>query len=349
MTKQPIIYSEEVIAIVPARSGSKSVPHKNIKLFAGKPLLAHSIKQALDTKIVSRVFLSTDSEDYANVGREHGALVPFLRPAEISGDASTDLECFTHALEWLIENEGRVPRLIIHLRPTCPNRTSDDIARAVQLLEIHPNWDSVRSVVSSPETPFKMWYRLESGELKSIINCDIKEAHSSPRQFLPQTYLPNGNVDVIRTRTILEMKSIAGNRVGSMLMNELHDIDTPEQFAAAEKCYMWQGGVPVGKTFVFDIDGVIATIVPTIDYSLAGPMTENIQRLNRLYDAGNTIILFTARGTMTGINWAEVTQKQMSDWGVKYHRLQFGKPAADYYIDDKMMGLDTLADLDKVT
>lgn len=110
----------------------------------------------------------------------------------------------------------------------------------------------------------------------------------------------------------------------------------------------WTQGLPVDKTFVFDIDGVIATIVLTNDYALAGPMIENIRRLNRLYDAGNTIILFTARGTVTGINWTDVTKKQMSDWGVKYHRLQFGKPAADYYIDDKMISLDTLAQFDKI-
>jgi hypothetical protein len=117
----------------------------------------------------------------------------------------------------------------------------------------------------------------------------------------------------------------------------------------AENSTPWANGFPSGKTFVFDIDGVIATIVPTIDYALAGPMVENIKRLNRLYDAGNTIVLFTARGTVTGINWTEVTQKQMSDWGVRYHRLQFGKPAADYYIDDKMIGFDTLAALDKIS
>ena len=123
---------------------------------------------------------------------------------------------------------------------------------------------------------------------------------------------------------------------------------TPTHSHSSDGLAPWSHGLPTGKTFVFDIDGVLATIVPTNDYALAGPMVENIKRLNRLYDAGNTIVLFTARGTVTGINWSEVTQKQMSDWGVKYHRLHFGKPAADYYIDDKMVGLNTLAQLDKV-
>ena len=348
MANKPIVYSDEIIAIVPARSGSKSVSNKNIKMFAGKPLMAHSINQARESGLVSRVLLSTDSEEYAKIGRQFGAYVPFLRPANISGDQSTDLECFTHALNWLLENEGKVPKIIIHLRPTCPNRTSSDITQGVQLLQSHPEWDSLRSVVRSPETPFKMWFRQENGELSPVVECKLKEAHSSPRQFLPSTYLPNGNVDVIRSRTILEMGLIAGKRVGSMLMSELHDIDTHEQFTEAEKCFIWSNGIPTGKTFVFDIDGVIATIVPISDYALAGPITENIRRVNRLYDAGNTIVLFTARGTVTGINWTDVTNKQMMEWGVKHHRLQLGKPAADYYIDDKMIGLDTLAQLDKI-
>ncbi|NBP90423.1 acylneuraminate cytidylyltransferase [bacterium] len=343
-----MVYSDEILAIVPARSGSKSVPHKNIKMFAGKPLMAHSINQALESGIVSRVLLSTDSEEYARIGREFGAYVPFLRPASISGDNSTDLECFIHALEWLLKNEGKVPKLLIHLRPTCPNRKPSDIVKAVRLLENNPQWESIRSVVPSPDTPFKMWYRCDDGELKPVVESSIKEAHSSPRQFLPPTYLPNGNVDVIRTRTILEKGLIAGSCVGSMLMSELHDIDTHEQFAEAEQSFIWANGIPSNKTFVFDIDGVIASIVPTIDYALAGPITENISRVNRLYDAGNKIILFTARGTVTGINWSDITKKQMAEWGVKYHQLLFGKPASDYYIDDKMISLDTLAQLDKV-
>jgi len=348
MIEKPLVYSDEILAIVPARSGSKSVPHKNIKMFAGKPLMTHSIRQAIDSGVVSRVLLSTDSEEYAAIGRQHGAIAPFLRPAEISGDASTDFECFTHALHWLLEHEGKVPRIIVHVRPTCPNRRVGDIARAVRLLEEHPEWDSVRSVVSSPDTPFKMWYRRDDGELSPVVECGIKEAHSSPRQYLPRTYLPNGNVDVIRSRTILEQGLVAGRRVGSMLMDELHDIDTQEQFADAEKAFIWVNGVPTGKTFVVDIDGVLATIVASNDYALAGPIPENIRRVNRLHDAGNTIVLFTARGTVTGIDWGDTTRRQLSAWGLKYHRLLFGKPAADYYVDDKMITLEALASLDSV-
>lgn len=341
-------YTDEVLAIVPARSGSKSVPHKNIRTFAGKPLLAHSVEQALASGVVNRVLLSTDSPEYAEIGRRHGAVAPFLRPPEISGDASTDLECFQHALGWLAEHEDAVPGTIVHLRPTHPNRRPEDIARAVRLLHEHPEWDSVRSVVPAPETPFKMWFRNDRGELEPVIRTDIPEAHSRPRQGLPRTFLQNANIDVIRARTIVEKGSVAGSRIGSLLMEEFHDIDTHEQFARAEHAFLTSSGIPTGKTFVFDIDGVIATITPGNDYALAGPLADNIRRINRLHDAGNTIVLFTARGSATGIDWAEVTRRQMAEWGVRHHRLMLGKPAADHYVDDKMMGLDTLAALDKI-
>lgn len=131
-------------------------------------------------------------------------------------------------------------------------------------------------------------------------------------------------------------------------MKNSDNIDINKESIHALGLNPWSQGIPTGKTFVFDIDGVIATIVLTNDYAQAGPIPENIRRLNRLYEAGNTIILFTARGTVTGINWADVTKGQMVKWGVKYHQLQFGKPAADYYIDDKMITLGTLAQFDKI-
>jgi ribonucleotide monophosphatase NagD (HAD superfamily) len=99
------------------------------------------------------------------------------------------------------------------------------------------------------------------------------------------------------------------------------------------------------KTFCFDIDGVIMTLTPGNDYTLAKPIVTTVELINRLHDHGHRIILFTARGYVTGIDWQEITARQMRDAGVKYHELKFGKPAADYYIDDKMIGLAELADL----
>lgn len=342
-------YNDAVVALIPARSGSKSIPHKNIRVFAGKPLIAHSILQAKACPQVSRVIVSTDSEEYAGIARQYGAEVPFLRPEAIAGDTSTDFEVFDHALRWLAAHEGSAPELCLHLRPTHPNRRVTDLGAAIEALRAHPEWDSLRSVVPAPETPFKMWFRRDDGSLDPVIATNITDAHSRPRQSLPATYLQNASIDVIRARTVLEQRSIAGARIGSFLMQEFNDIDTHEQFAAAESAFAWRDGIPGGRTFCVDIDGVIATITPNNDYNVARPLVDNIRRINRLHAAGNRIVLFTARGSMTGIDWTAVTQRQMQEWGVHHHDLRFGKPAADFYIDDRMLSLAALQELDRVT
>ncbi|WP_312492219.1 hypothetical protein, partial [Anaerosporobacter sp.] len=100
-----------------------------------------------------------------------------------------------------------------------------------------------------------------------------------------------------------------------------------------------------GKRFVFDIDGVIATIVPGNNYESAEPNISMIKLINKLYDMGNEIVIFTARGYVTGIDWNEVTRKQFEKWGLKYHELHFGKPNADYYIDDKFIDMKELLEI----
>lgn len=330
----------DVLAIIPARSGSKGIPHKNIRPFRGKPLMAYSIEQALAAETVNRVLVSTDSAEYAEIARRHGAEVPFLRPAELSSDLSTDLELFEHALGWLAEHEGYRPELCVHLRPTYPTRCAEDIDRAVRMLHEHPDGDSVRSITPAPETPFKMWFLDEDGGLRPVVtDPDYPEAYNRPRQELPRTYLQNAAVDVVRTRVILEQHSMTGRRILGMLMDSFHDIDDVNQFQAAESAM--EAGV-TGKTFVFDIDGVLASIVPGYDYNLSEPIRDHIRIVNQLYEQGNTIILLTARGSKTGIDWAEITEGQMRSWGVKHHALHFGKPAADYYIDDRMLSLSDL-------
>jgi len=104
--------------------------------------------------------------------------------------------------------------------------------------------------------------------------------------------------------------------------------------------------IPRNKVFCFDIDGVIASITPNAEYSIAMPIKENIKIINKLFDNKNKIILFTARGSKTGIDWQETTENQMKEWGVKYNELKFGKPSADYYVDDKMLSLNDLSFLD---
>lgn len=339
----------QILALIPARSGSKSIKDKNIRLLAGKPLIAYSIEHALRSQHVTRTIVSTDSEAYAKIARQFGAETPFLRPAELAQDFSTDLDVFTHALAWLAEHEGYRPDICVHLRPTYPFRRPENIDQMVDLLLHHPDADAVRSVAPAPETPFKMWFVKDDGYLRPVVASDIPDAYNMPRQALPPAYLQNACIDVVRTSTLLEQRSMTGKRILGYIMDHNYDIDYEAQFARVEEAITQtvQRGALSGrlKTFCFDIDGVIAGLEPNNQYDQSPPRRAMIEKINTLYDLGHTIILFTARGTMTGIDWSGVTRRQMDAWGVKYHQLLFGKPAADYYIDDKFLSFAQLDDV----
>jgi CMP-N,N'-diacetyllegionaminic acid synthase len=341
----------KILALIPARSGSKGIPHKNIRPLAGKPLLAYSVEHALTSTLINRVIVSTDSPAYAEIARRYGAETPFLRPLDISQDHSTDLEVFTHALQWLRQNQGYIPDVCVHLRPTHPIRKVEHIDKIVQLLLHNPEIDSVRSVTPAPETPFKMWFRGQDGLLSPVVQTDIQEAYNLPRQMLPQAFVQNACVDAVRTNVVLEKHSMTGERILGYVMDASFDIDNEEQFRRAEEYLMPQ---PVErksrrrrmtngtKTLCFDVDGVVATLTPDNQYDLAVPLTANVRLINLLYEQGHKIVLFTARGSASSIDWTTVTRNQLRAWGVKYHELLFGKPAADYYIDDRLITIEEL-------
>ena len=331
----------EVLAIIPARSGSKSVKDKNIRLIDGKPMIAYSIEHALKAECIDRVIVSTDSEKYAEIAKEYGAEVPFLRPAEYATDTALDYDVFLHALNFLKENEGYEPDIVVQLRPTYPIRKIQDIENMVEYLENHLEVDSMRCVAPAKEIAYKMWHKDENGLLTPIMK-DIPECYNMPRQQLPAVYYQNACIDVLRTRVVTDMHSMSGNVIAAYEMSENYDIDTEEEFLKAEEFLHISNG---NKTFVFDIDGVIAKIQKDLDYALAEPNERMIAIINKLYDYGNRIVLFTARGYVTGKDWSEVTKEQMARWGLKYHELKFGKPNADYYVDDRMLSLERIYDL----
>ena len=124
----------EILALIPARGGSKGIPRKNIRAFAGQPLIAYSIAAGLQAKTVTRVIVTTDDEEIAEVARSCGAETPFLRPAELAQDRTTDLPVFQHALRWLAEHEDYHPQVVVHLRPTTPIRPPDLVDRSVGLV-----------------------------------------------------------------------------------------------------------------------------------------------------------------------------------------------------------------------
>lgn len=224
----------EILALVPARGGSKSIPRKNLLPLGGKPLIAHSIGHALASRHVTRTIVSTDNEEIARVAREYGAEVPFLRPAELATDTSPDIEAFQHALRTLSDREGYRCDLVVHLRPTGPVRRVERIDEAIDALLAHPDADSLRSVSAAAQTPFKMW-RIVDGLLQPVLGADGRESASLPRQVLPQVFWQNGYVDVIRPRVILEQGSMCGTNVLPFIIEELSfELDYPEDIAAAE-------------------------------------------------------------------------------------------------------------------
>ena len=234
MTKQ------KVLAIIPARGGSKSVPLKNIADLGGKPLIAHSIQSALDTISIDRVIVSTDSPQIQKESLTYGAEVPFLRPANISEANTPDLPVFIHCISWLEHNEAYVPDLIVHLRPTTPFRDVSILEECILKLGSDPHADSLRVITPSKEHPYKTWSEPKHGSyLKPIIESQIIEPFNQPRQQLPRAYYQPGYVDVIRTTTITDLNSMTGiNIIGHILdSTTVLDIDDYQSLLFARYLY----------------------------------------------------------------------------------------------------------------
>jgi N-acylneuraminate cytidylyltransferase len=229
----------EVLAIIPARGGSKGIPRKNVRNFAGYPLIAYSIAAALQSKYVTRTLVSTDDEEIAAVARQCGAETPFLRPAEFAQDNTTDLPVFKQALEWLKENENYQPDIVIQLRPTSPIRPVNCVDDAIQILIDHPDAESVRGIVPSGQNPFKMWQVDEaSGRMINLLPVEgIREPYNAPRQQLPKTYWQTGHIDAIRPRAILEKNSMSGDIIMPLHIDASYtvDIDSPADWVKYER------------------------------------------------------------------------------------------------------------------
>jgi N-acylneuraminate cytidylyltransferase len=232
-----LVKSSGVLALIPARGGSKSIPKKNIRNFAGHPLVAYSIAAGLAAETVDRVIVSTDDEEIAVIARRYGAETPFLRPPEISRDDTPDYPVFLHALVWLEKNEGYRPELLVQLRPTSPLRRTWHIDQAVNKLRDRPDASAIRTVCIPFQNPFKMWRINNDGFLQQIMETDIHEAFNQPRQLLPQVYWQTGYVDVIWSRTVLERSSMTGTHILPLIINadEWIDIDTSDDWKRAER------------------------------------------------------------------------------------------------------------------
>lgn len=224
-----------VLALIPARGGSKGLPKKNIRPLGGLPLIAHSINAGRASRYVDRVIVSTDDNEIADTARRHGADVPFMRPAEIAEDLTPDYPVFEHCLAWLAKNDGYRPDILVHLRPTGPLRTVRQIDESIELLTAHPEADSVRSVHEPDKTPHKMWRPEGAYMVPFLRDSAIAEHVNTPRQLLPKVWATNANIGVMWRRTLEEKRSVIGEKVLPYLVTDPQvDIDSELDLAVAE-------------------------------------------------------------------------------------------------------------------
>ena len=230
----------EILAVIPARGGSKSIPRKNIKPLLGKPLIAWMIGVAKRSKYITRLILSTDNAEIAAVARSYGAEVPFMRPPEIAQDLSTDVDFLLHALDWLKENEAYEPQMVLRLPPTAPLCTTAHIDQGIEKLLNTPEADAVRPITEASKHPYKMWKISSDGcWLEPLLPEEIAghpAAHDLPRQLFPKVYIQTGAMDVMWLRTLRELKSTSGKRLAYFFMEakESINIDDEVDFVLAE-------------------------------------------------------------------------------------------------------------------
>ena len=224
----------DIIALIPARSGSKGVPDKNILPLCGRPVLAWTIAACLKAEIFRRVIVSTDSPEYASLAIHCGAEAPFLRPPEFATDSSTDYDFVAHALEWLASND-REPQFFAHMRPTTPLRDPDLLVAAVGLFSEMPQATALRSVHPMAESAYKTFEIVDEGTLKPVgVNSTALDAANDARQSFPTTYQANGYIDILSVAHIQRQGQLHGDRVAAFMTPVVTEIDTHDDLAYLE-------------------------------------------------------------------------------------------------------------------
>ena len=223
-----------VVAVVPARAGSKSIKDKNIIPIAGHPLLSYSVRAAKLCGNIDRVFLSTDSPDYAQIGKKYGAETPFLRSPEISEDESIDLEWVQHFLSWWKANESEIPDLLVHLRPTTPLRDPEVITEAIEIFKELEQATALRSVHQMSQTAYKCFEKKEEYLVTSFHRQRALDFSNQPRDAYPKTFDPNGYVDILRPFYVEKACQLHGDHVIGFETKRVADIDTEEDIEYLE-------------------------------------------------------------------------------------------------------------------
>lgn len=224
-----------VLALIPARGGSKGIKRKNIKPLNGKPLISYSIEEALKSRYITRIVVSTDDDEIARVAKQCGVEVPFMRPKDLAEDHIPDFPVIEHALLWFDKRDWKAD-YVVFLRPTNIFRTIDDIDRAIEKM-LGSDFDSIRGISKAVYPPY--WMKRVVGE--KLIPFIETGYEGTRRQELPEVYQGNGTVEVIKRETILKKKSMYGENIGFVIMDDIAtvDIDTELDFKMAECLYPW--------------------------------------------------------------------------------------------------------------
>lgn len=224
---------DDLVAIIPARSGSKGVIDKNIKLLGEHPLIAYSIAAAFLAGI-EEVVVSTDSQKYAEIAKSYGAKVPFIRDVKISTDTSSDFEFMHHCMSWYSQNSDFCPEYFMHLRPTTPLREASVLVEAISVIRSRSDIDSLRSAHEVSESPFK-WFLKGEDNLFTGLRADLTpEKVNEPRQNFPKMYNPNGYVDIVRSSHVLNSNNLHGTKMYVFETPSCNEIDTIEDFKYIE-------------------------------------------------------------------------------------------------------------------
>lgn len=222
----------EILGLITARGGSKSIPEKNVKLLAGKPLIVWTIEVALQCQDLTRVIVSTDDEHIARLARQWGAEVPFIRPVELAGDTSSHISVVSHAIQWMEKKEGYCPEYIMLLQPTSPFRTVEDLRQSINFAKEH-HAVAVVSVCVAKNHPLLCKRISEDGRLADFVSTGINYLQ---RQVLPPAYALNGAiylnqcVSLLRDQTFVPQGALAYVMPGERSL----DIDTEWDWHLAE-------------------------------------------------------------------------------------------------------------------
>lgn len=227
----------QIIALIPARGGSKRIKNKNIKRLGKHPLIAYTIKIAIQSKLFSRIIVSTENAKIAEISKYYGAEVPFLRPAEFATDTSPDLDWLRFTLKNLEVVKNKITYFAI-LRPTNPFRTTQMILKAWKTISKDRNADSIRAIEKCAEHPAKMWI-LTSNRMNPVLENPDKKAvewFSTPYQSLPPFYKQNGSLEITKTEIPIKTNSISGNKILPFITDsyEGYDLNSQKDWVYAE-------------------------------------------------------------------------------------------------------------------